>query len=392
MIYENYLLHALLDINPGDIDDGNQIEYIQNYSTMVSKMTYGMLIKPQRLWKQKDIPQALSLCWNIHKLDNDTSHKITLFLSPYSRYNSTEVLQAIIKAAEKNPYNIFNTESFLSRLKVIDLPKFPVASPRKIWSRISNYTWKMGWEIAKDKMEIWNPLDEYGGYDTIICLDIDMFLQHPIHELFNLNYPAFTLHSAPKTLPESRINGGLMVIKPSQKYYQKLVKYGETQWNLYKNGDKDNDVFNEWKKGYFEQVYIGLALEFNKHNEEFIMLSYIYNQIIGWCYLVPDLDYVKIWHSTADINELKFMSSIRWKNESHRFEFDEKLVKQHAVNYRIHERLKNHDEKIERQIKKCRLEVYKRWFKHFDEIQDDIIEIVDILKPPLWRGKLIQRK
>ena len=134
-------------------------------------------------------------------------------------------------------------------------------------------------------------------------------------------------------------------------------------------------------------------MEFDKNDDnEFVMLSYIYNQIVGWCHLVPNLDYVKIWHSTADIDELKFMGAIRWNQTLYRYQLDESLIKNHNVNYRKYNRLINHFEKTERKIRKCRLEIYKRWFQHFDEIQEDINEIIDILKPPTWRGRLILRK
>ena len=221
-------------------------------------------------------------------------------------------------------------------------------------------------------------------------MDIDIFLQHSIAELFKLKQMAFTAHSYSTNLPHfNEINNGFMVIRPSEFYYDKLVSYGQYHLQLYNN----NDTKSEWPLITRSQLYMMHALQignFNKsdhpntgNHDNFVMLSYIYNQIVAWCHLVPNLDHIKVWHSCADREGFKFWKSLKWDKIRGIYGFQSLLVRKAPVNIGVGmfpDADKNLLKTIEQNIRQCRYTIYDRWYRHFNKIQKYILQVVNELQ------------
>ena len=114
----------------------------------------------------------------------------------------------------------------------------------------------------------------------------------------------------------------------------------------------------------------------NESNHDYIFLSYSYNQIVPWCHLIPNLDNIKVFHSCAGLEGLKFWRSLIWDSSRNKYGFKAKMVQEHPVNYPKRDEY----DKVVEKVRKCRQDIYNRWYQQFNKVQKDIIQVVNTLQ------------
>ena len=101
------------------------------------------------------------------------------------------------------------------------------------------------WYYSFDKINVFNLIE----YEKIVYLDLDLFLDKNIDELFDFD----DLYMASDNPFTNGFNSGVMVIKPSNEDYVSMINLLEKNPNKYKG---DQDIINEYFYGRIKELPI----------------------------------------------------------------------------------------------------------------------------------------
>ena len=83
-----------------------------------------------------------------------------------------------------------------------------------------------------------------------------------------------------------------------------------------------------------------------------------------------------MFHSCAELQGLKFWTSLVWDNSRGKYGFNSKKVREHIVNY---PRNTGYN-KVAELVRECRVDIYNRWYRQFNKIQKEIIQVTNELQ------------